>query len=197
MAKEKTVYVLDTSATGESPVRSHDVFYNGKIERVEFKFGQPTPMPFDLGCKFMLPGFIVKDGDGLDMSAPPVTVDAVKFQIGDDEIVAKYEELTQEALMLRALGRVGGEQFADNHTATRAELITFLKTKSEEVQDEDSVDFGVIATDEIDVSENLSSTADGFSTEDVTDNRETDAGPQGFAGSVSDLNLGSEDISEA
>ncbi len=189
MTDEKIVYVLDTSATAESPKRAHDIIFNGSIERVEFSHGKPKAMPFEMACKFMLPGFIVKDEDGLDMGAPPVTVDAVKFQIGDDEIVAKYEELTVEALTLRALGRVGGEIFADSKRDTsRVELIAFLKQKTDEVQEEAFVD-----------SIEIEDAGDGFTTADVTDNQDGKAsgGVQEFATDISGMNLGNEDITEA
>lgn len=135
------LYVTDTSATDSSGVRKHHVPLNGEMVEVSFTYGKPTKIPYELAVKFLIPGFIVEDGEGRNVGAPPQTNDAVRFQINDDEVVAKLDELTTMALQIRAIARVGGEIFVgEEDGVNRDELITFLKTNTDLADEDDDAE---------------------------------------------------------
>lgn len=123
----KMLEVYDTSANHECPVRQHDVKINGEILSITFEAGKRTLMPRDVGLKFMKPGFRVYEKDStVELTRPPVTDETVKNRIAVDEVVAKYEELTGDALKMRAAVFPGGEAYIAGNVA-RADLIDFLK----------------------------------------------------------------------
>lgn len=141
----KKLAVIDTSATADCPVRVHDMMVNGEWKRIEFNFGKPTVLDYAVAMKFNLPGFIVRDADENEIAPPPVTSDAVAFQLAPDEIVARYDELTNEALVMRCVVKHGGERFVSGE-GTRKEMIGFLlgvdmpETITETVPEADEAD---------------------------------------------------------
>jgi len=128
--ESKFVRVFDSSATSECPVRNHQLIIGGQVKNFEFKEGEGLRLPFDIGMKFMQVGFTVKeDDDDVVIDRPAETQDAVRFQIGEDEVVARYSELTTESLKLRAVTCPGGEKFLVQ-PFERSEIIHFIKTAS-------------------------------------------------------------------
>lgn len=124
--KESNLLVTDLSAAPDCPKRTHEVFVDGELHKVDFEQGKDTELPYRVAVKFMQEGFIVKDADGNAFRLPAKTDETVRVQIGMDEVIAKYTELTTEALKIRAATRVGGENFLDEK-ADREQIITFLK----------------------------------------------------------------------
>lgn len=121
---EQTLKVFDTSATSEFPVRVHDTVFNGLIEKVTFNYGNPTVLPVEKALKFNKDGFIIKGMDDT-LYEKPVQVDNVtQSRLAPGEVVAKLEELTTEALRLRAAVMPNGETVSK---AKKEELVEFLK----------------------------------------------------------------------
>lgn len=122
--KEPVYKVIDTSATNEAPTRVHDIFYNGKTERITFKAGEPTELPQGLAMKFNQDGFIVIDENGETYKPPVAKSEVVTKHLNDGEVVARLDELTIEALMARAALLPGGEKVKKS----KKELVEFLTT---------------------------------------------------------------------
>lgn len=134
---EKMFLVIDSSCTAEGKPRIHDILVDGHFERIVFKYGEPTLLPYHKAVKFMLDGFTVKDADtDSTLHNPSVTDETVRIRIGADEIVAKYEELEMTALKIRAGKMVGGEVYITKK-ASKAELIAFIKAANAPAIDED------------------------------------------------------------
>lgn len=121
---EQTLKVFDTSATSDAPVREHDIMFNGVIEKVKFNYGQPTVLPVEKALKFNKDGFIIKGMDDSPYEKPVQVDNVTQSRLAPGEVVAKLEELTTEALRLRAAVMPNGETVAK---AKKEELIEFLK----------------------------------------------------------------------
>lgn len=126
MSEEKLFRVTDSSATAEHPVRNHEVMVDGQVRQVEFKYGEPTVLSMDVAMKFKKDGFKIADFDGREVKPNAVTDETVRIRIGDDEVVAKYEELSIDALQMRAVVLPGGERFLQGPVEKDA-VIAFLK----------------------------------------------------------------------
>lgn len=126
--KDKLLRVYDTSATSECPERIHDVIVDGILTRIKFTVGQPSILPYKVAMKFNQEGFIVTKNDDAETALvpPPETDETIRMRIGDDEVVAKYEELTTSALKTRAVRIPGGEACL-SEDVKKQEVIAFLK----------------------------------------------------------------------
>lgn len=123
--------VIDLNAQPNDPPRYHDCVVEGKIYSYGFKARTATAMPEAHARKFV-PNetFEVFDENGRRIR--PVT-SALKGYTGEreslleeDECVAKFDELVQEALYERAAPLPGGEKLTKR--TPKADLITFLIT---------------------------------------------------------------------
>jgi hypothetical protein len=120
------VLVRDSSCTATHPTRKHTVLLNGEFIEVVFLYGQQTLLDFDLAMKFNKEGFTLLDPDSnREVTTPAQTDELVRLKIGEDEIVAKYEELTDTALKMRAAVIPGGEKML-LEAVEREEIILFL-----------------------------------------------------------------------
>lgn len=127
MENQKLFCVIDSSVTNDHPKRVHEVMVNGVLQRVEFNLGAETLLPYEVAVKFTQDGFRVFEKDStVEIKAPPKTDETVRIRIKDDEVVAKYDELTLSALQLRAASRPGGEKFMAVD-AKKAEIVAFLR----------------------------------------------------------------------
>lgn len=124
MSDQKKVQVIDLSCTAENDHRKHEVIVNGDIVSVDFYHGQPTILSYEIGMKFVKPGFKVLE-NGVEYELPAEKPVGGALQLQPDEVVAKYTELTLSALQIRAAGRVGGEVFLSSND--ESEIISFLK----------------------------------------------------------------------
>lgn len=121
------VRVVDSSVTAESPERTHEVNIDGEVTSVTFKRGEETIVPFKVGIKFMQEGFkVFKPGTDTELMVPPKTDQTIRNRISEDEVVAKYDELTVGALKVRAAAKPGGEKFLVGEV-DKADMINFLK----------------------------------------------------------------------
>lgn len=140
--KQKYLAVTDSSATEEVKEREHEIVVGGEIIPVKFKHGEPTILPFEQGVKFMKDGFTVREVDGKDLKLPPVAADNVVQSLKPNECVATYDELTLNALKMRAAQRSGGEIYLDAGEEDKDNLINFmLGTAPVEAESEDDFEF--------------------------------------------------------
>jgi len=141
---QKTLHVIDHSATQEYPVRTHEIVVGGKIVPITFEYGKDTFLPYEQAVKFMHEGFSVMEPGGSPMAPPPKTDETIRFRIREDEVVARYDELTDSAIRQRAVAKIDGEKFLVGEL-NRSEAIDFLKssTRSEDrFEDEDGIEMG-------------------------------------------------------
>jgi hypothetical protein len=110
---DKTLLVTDSSTTEEVPSREHFIIYNGEEIGVNFQYLKPSVVPYEVGMKFLgKQGFTVMENvDGLPLELPPVTPDSVAQSLNAGEVIAKLEELNDQALEFRVYQRLSGEQF--------------------------------------------------------------------------------------
>ena len=121
--------VTDTNCTPAYPTRIHDILYEGRVKQVKFELGEAQTLPLDIALKFLKDeSFLVVDPEtGKKYDPTPKQPDEVgptAFQLGADEIVAKYDELSQEALFLRVKQMPGTESIRKN--AAKDKLIAIL-----------------------------------------------------------------------
>ena len=121
--------VTDTTAQPDQPARIHEVVVGERIFSYPFKYHEPIEMPFAHAMKFVpIPSFIVEDEKGERVIAAPKTPDrhsTERLVLQADEVVAKVEELTIDALLKRVLPLRGGEKFKkqDGKAAIAAFLV--------------------------------------------------------------------------
>lgn len=117
--------VFDTSCTGSSRKRTHDVMVDGELRQVEFNYPNAVEMPFAHAMKFLREGFIVKDDEGNVVNRPnEQTVESV-VAFGTDSVVARLTELTAESLFTRVATLPGGEAFRAN--SSKNDMVAFLE----------------------------------------------------------------------
>ena len=118
--------VVDPSSIDpNAPPRRHQILVDGGLVTYEFSPGVPTRMPEAHAMKFLASGFPVVDEKdrsvkGFRKSEPDGSVPA----LAPDEVIASLDELTQEALLVRAQAAPGGEAF--KRGAKKSDLIDFL-----------------------------------------------------------------------
>lgn len=127
-AAEPMWSVIDTNAKEHS--RTHHPLGLGRVTYV-MSPGQPTSMPEAHAAKFLCDeSFHVFDDAGRRVTSlrKPTDDEGEKgIQLADDEVIAKLDELGQEALLRRAHMQPGGEVFKKN--ARRDDLVEFLMEK--------------------------------------------------------------------
>lgn len=123
MSKADTLFVQDTTCTPRELERTHSILLgDGREQPYTFKFQEELEMPREHALKFLIDGaWIVTDHDGNRITAPKKSDETKSLPVvGLDECVAKHEELTQNALLLRAAPIPGAEDF---HKSTKKEII--------------------------------------------------------------------------
>lgn len=123
------LWVLDTTAkVGHShEKRTHDMTVDGRIVPFPFEPDKRTKVPFPVALKFIRhPEFLAFYGpeDGaqefgrvMDTQHGRRLAAGEVFALGADEVVAKFHELRQDALLARAMQLPGGERFKKNAPA--------------------------------------------------------------------------------
>lgn len=122
----KTLHVEDTTALPDHPDRVHEMIVDGRRTAFTFKPGEKKPMPIDLALRFNQSGFIVSDPDTGDVyePAPAQPAGAAALVLKANEVVARLDELTAEALLIRAKVMPGGE--ALNRSSGKERLMAFV-----------------------------------------------------------------------
>lgn len=131
---DATVFVLDITATSESPVRTHELIVDGVLKPFVFHHGKPLALPLPIALKFLkTESFKRTDAAGnvIEFKRRPKQPDELgageKIRLGDHETIARYDELSSAALLQRAAELPGGEVFAKSGTPDRDGMIEFIK----------------------------------------------------------------------
>ena len=124
-----TMFIVDGAAVREQ--RIHEMIVDGDIVSYGFQPGTPTEVPYAVGVRFLaIPSFYRTDEQGSRLTWRPAPKQPDEYQPGEqfklaeDEVVARYDELSGEALRMRAMMLPGGERFAG--PSTRDEMIQFI-----------------------------------------------------------------------
>lgn len=127
----RTLFVLDTTATPDVRERSHDMMVDGIVTPFKFEYGKPRELPYAIAVKFLRhSAFLLTDAKGsrLAYQRRPKQPDELgageQFKLGEDEVVARYDELSSHALQQRVLEMPDGDRFAEN--PKRDEMIAFI-----------------------------------------------------------------------
>ena len=130
-----TLYVLDTTAKPGRGTREHQMIVDGHIKTFKFEPGIPSELPFPVAIKFLkIAEFIRSDAEGNPQpyqrqpKQPHEMGAGEKFELKDDQTVASYHELSNMALLQRALELPRGELVARD----RKSLIDFIVTTAVE-----------------------------------------------------------------
>lgn len=130
MPEEETLFVEDTNCSSRYPERAHEFIVNGDERQIHtFKYLEKLEMPIGAAMRFTVDeAFRVTDHDGKRFDPAPKLVDrSLPIEVGDDECIAKFEELTQHALLARAVVEPGSDEF---HRSTKKdELCAFLTAR--------------------------------------------------------------------
>jgi hypothetical protein len=135
------VFVLDTTTTvanDEKNPRKHEQFVDGRLRPFYFQHGKPLPMVWAMALRFLKhDGFKLtnENGELLEYQHRPRQPDEYgageRFKLAEDEVIARYDELSTMALYRRALELPGGEQFENmkgvSANEMRAALVGFIK----------------------------------------------------------------------
>jgi hypothetical protein len=121
MSRQLKVY--DSSATAEAPTRVHEIIVNGELEKITFRRGEATVLEESRALKFLQDGFTVMDENDTPYTPPVKADEKVSAQLKPGECIARFEELSLEALKIRAAVLPGGEALAK---AKKDDVIAFL-----------------------------------------------------------------------
>ena len=148
-----TLLVTDLTATSDHPTRNHEVIVDGRVQKLVFQMGERMTLPFLTAIKFSQnPGFLVENMDYSLFQAPPSDVDerdeTPKIELGDDEVIARFDELIKGALVLRAQMLPGGEEITDR--TGKDNVIEFLKRERLATKKANSVSDGDMSQDDLD-----------------------------------------------
>lgn len=128
--KPATYLVLDTTARPDI-ARTHELIIDGIPRPFTFHYGKPLELEVAIAVKFLKhEGFKRVDADGnvIPFKRAPKQPDELQagetLHIAVDETIARFDELTNNALQHRCLEMPGGEQFARN--PLRQAMIDFI-----------------------------------------------------------------------
>jgi hypothetical protein len=129
-AETETLYVMDTTATPAYPTRTHEHLIDGVPTQFTFAVGQKLPLSIDKALKFLKdPAFIVTDADGKRYDpTPKEPTGAAAVELAPNELIARIDELSTDALVIRAKQINGGEGFKKQDG--REKIIAFLIEKT-------------------------------------------------------------------
>lgn len=122
-----TLFVQDLNCSPRYPQRQHEIpMAGGHIELIDFKHGQKVKLPFGVAMRFTRdPSFRITDKEGNIFDPAPKLVDtSLPLQIAVNECVAEFRDLTQEALLRRAVVEIGGEKMTGR--TPKKDIIAFL-----------------------------------------------------------------------
>jgi hypothetical protein len=144
----QTLYVTDLNCQPKNNVpnapdhsqRVHLQMIDGRLMQFVFKYGEPLGMPFEHAMKFLRhsDGFLVQerldDGHLRTYEPPPPDLDphnpqGNRITLGDSQVIAELDELTHEALKVRAAMEAGGEK---TKAFSKERLIAFLVQRRKE-----------------------------------------------------------------
>lgn len=114
----------------EAKPRQHEFMIAGRPRTLSFTYGVGVPLPVAVAVKLLKhPNFVRVGDDGEEMTwkNPPRQPDEYgageRLKLAEDQTIASYDELTAEALKIRAAQLPGGEVL---RTANKADVIAFI-----------------------------------------------------------------------
>ncbi|MCC6775634.1 MAG: hypothetical protein IT537_03200 [Hyphomicrobiales bacterium] len=144
-AEPRTMFVIDTTATPDAGQRVHHVMVDGLQKPFTFKTGDPLELPAAIAHKFLKDEAFVqvdKDGNRIAYKRTPKQPDELgageTLQLTQQETVARYDELSTQALYQRVSAMIGGERFAKQpegkpQALIRDEMIAFIIKSKEDL----------------------------------------------------------------
>lgn len=131
------LFVLDTTAKPGQGPREHQMIVDGLIKTYKFEPVTPLELPFAVAIKFLrIPEFIrtSKEGDALPYQRQPKQPHEMgageKFELADHQTVADYNELSNVALLQRALELPQGEMVPrDRKSLTEFIVKTYVERR--------------------------------------------------------------------
>jgi hypothetical protein len=139
-AAPKMLHVVDTTAQPGQPPRVHEMPVAGIATPFSFEHGKPLPMPHAVALRFLRhETFVLTDADGKPLpfqrrpKQPEELQAGEQLKLADDEVVARYEELSTIALQTRVLELPGSEHFAAERPDRKA-MIAFLQNAKAEAK---------------------------------------------------------------
>lgn len=139
-AKAKTLFVLDTTAMPDTigpdgktitGKRVHEQIIDGRVQSVTFEHGVAKELSEVVARKFLKhEAFLLTDKDGNPVAftrrpkQPEELGAGEQIKLNDDETIARYDELSNNALLARVLEMPGGEKFAEN--PSRQAMIAYI-----------------------------------------------------------------------
>ncbi len=128
----KKVFVIDTTAV-DGP-RVHEMIVDGTIKKFTFQPREALELNLAVAVKFLKhEAFQLANekGEALPYDRRPKQPDELgageKFKLGENETIARYDELMTSALLQRALEMPGGEKFTGKDKPDRVAMIDFIK----------------------------------------------------------------------
>lgn len=149
-ARPKSLFVMDRTAkpdrlSSDGQVRipgfrEHEMPVNGTVKVVRFEYAKPTKLPWAVAIKFLKHGepFVLTDEEGNEktwQATPRQPEDfqaGEKFRLQDNEVVARLDEITTDALRIRCAMLPGGDEAAE--TYPRDKLIEFMLQRTVELR---------------------------------------------------------------
>lgn len=130
--KAEAVGLVSDNNANAGTTRTHEIIVgrqpNGLpiIKSYPLASDKPTSMPLEHAMKFLIPGFTVTDDTGKVLTPIPTRDGGgAQIQLGDNEVIAHYSELSHSALFKRAKRLPDGDRITAN--ASDEELIEFIK----------------------------------------------------------------------
>lgn len=113
----QVVYAPDGKAIIQGGYRDHDLMVDGIRRTFRFEHGKQLQLERRIAHKFLLPGFKVFDHTGRELANLPEqpsggVVNLTKLD--PNQVVARIDELTVEALYIRAARMPGGDQLRED-----------------------------------------------------------------------------------
>jgi hypothetical protein len=135
------VLIVDTNAHPDQPSadgtktikgsRVHEMMIDGRKRAFVFEHGVPLAVEWPVAIRFLRDeAFRLVDENGEELpfqrtpKQPHELEAGQQFRLGDEETVARYEELHDEALRLRAMQIPGGERFG--RSTNRDAMVEFI-----------------------------------------------------------------------
>lgn len=128
-SQEKILKVIDSSLTLDNAKRIHQVIINDEITDIVFEYGKDKLLPESVAMKFSKEGFrIVHIENDSEIIIPRETPVGAPVQLMPDEVIARFTELSFDALRTRCVILPGGEKFVQEGVEIQ-DMIDFLMGK--------------------------------------------------------------------
>jgi len=134
----KTLFVEDLTCSAKHPVRSHEIPQpNGTVTIHELKYGEKTEMPYADAVQFLKDeAYRVTDAeDERIQPTPPRPATTEKIVLANDQCIARYSELTKDALAVRVAQVPGGHEL---EKATKPDMVKFLTGAGQKARDRET-----------------------------------------------------------